>query len=86
VRELERLEPTGKGNERPRVALHGPVRVVRTTDKGHAFLDVAGTSAVWWSAAEKADGAVTARGAVGTLDVDRWRGAETPRLVVEDLL
>ncbi len=85
VRGLEALEPTGKGNERPTVAVEGPVRVRSVTPKGHAFLDVGGAPAVWWNAGERAADANGATVAFGHLEIDRYRGEASARLTVDDV-
>ena len=90
VRDLERLEPCGSRNPRPRLAVEAEVRSARQVRGGHLKLDLLlpsgqrlGAFGVSMGAcAEEVTGPVTA---IGTLRRDSWRGGDAVEMKLEEI-
>ncbi len=85
ARALERMEPCGRGNPRPRMLVEG-VRIDRVRRvRQHIFFELGGGQGVWWSGAQHTrallDGPVDLLGSLGP---DRRDGFARPMLTVED--
>jgi len=92
AKDLEVLEPHGKGNERPLVWL-GPVQLsgLKTLKSKHLKAGVRVGSdwvdLLWWNAADQMDD-IQAMGAVeimGRVEINRWRDREKVQLQIEAL-
>jgi len=86
VRELERLEPLGAGNDAPHVAILGVLGTqFRTAKDKHLFFRVQGSDlgVVWWGGAHRRPDLEGHRvDLLGTLEADTRTGS--PRLNLED--
>ncbi len=85
VQELDRLEPTGKGNPPARVVVEGAVSGVRVVKDKHLFFNVGGADCVWWGGADQRAHLDGATAILGSLGVNEWSGRTTARLTVEDV-
>ncbi len=85
VAELAALEPTGKGNPAPRIAVTGPLVGVRFAKDRHVFGQVGGLQFVWWDGAAHLRDAPKSASLFGRLTRYEDRdGSVGVRLVVED--
>jgi single-stranded-DNA-specific exonuclease len=85
VDELAALEPTGKGNPPPRMAVRGLLTGVRFAKERHAFGRVGSLQFVWWDGAPHLRDAPKSASLFGRLTRYEDRdGSVGVRLVVED--
>jgi single-stranded-DNA-specific exonuclease len=85
LRELEALEPCGKGNPSARLVVEGAVSGIRVVKDRHLFFQIDGADAVWWGGADQRDLLQGARAVLGTVGLNEWKGTLTARLTVEDV-
>ncbi len=85
LRELERLEPCGKGNTAARVVVEGAVTGIRVIKDRHVFFQIDGADAVWWGGADQRELLAGARAVLGTIGLNEWNGRTNARITVEDI-
>lgn len=91
ARDLERLEPCGEGNPRPKIELHARVVQARTVKGGHGKLELElpgqrRLGCFWPGSGEQAADLSGAEVTVtGDLQRNRWRGSTTLELLAERL-
>lgn len=85
VEELGRLEPCGRGNPTPKLAVEGRAEAVRVVKDRHLFFRVGALEGVWWGGAEHRELLAAGRVLFGTAAMDAWNGRVTPRVTVEDV-
>jgi single-stranded-DNA-specific exonuclease len=85
ARQLQRVEPCGRGNPRPRLLVEG-VRIERVRRvRQHLFFELGEVQGVWWSAAAHTRALVEGPvDLLGSLGPDRRDGFARPMLTVED--
>ena len=85
VAELSRLEPCGKGNEKPRVVVNSRATEVRVLKEKHLSFRLGSIRALWWNAAERAGLLNQATAFLGQPSLNTYKGNTTAELVVDDI-
>ncbi len=85
ARALQRLEPCGRGNPRPRLLLPGVTIDGVRRARQHIFFELGPVQGVWWSAARHTRALVAGPvDLLGSLGPDRRDGFSRPMFTVED--
>lgn len=85
VNDLARLEPCGKGNEKPRLVVLARATDVRTMKDKHLSFRLGPIRALWWNAADKAHLLEGATAFLGQAGLNTFRGNTSAEFVVDDV-